>query len=493
MAGVRTVPRVWAVWLGIDLGTSSVKLGLVDPAGTLCWVGDESCEPSLSADRAEIDPERWWTTTRQVIRGAPPEMLAQVTGIGLSGQMHGLVLVDEHSQPIRNAILWPDRRATGHLGAFHDLLNANPTGLGNPVVPGMPGPVLLWLREFEPELWSSPFRVLTPKDWLRSRLTGEAPVQTEPSDASATLLYDIARDAWSVEAMTLVGVDETMMAPLGASSDVAGVLSDSAGRELGLPPQITVAIGAGDTAAALLGLGIEEPGTTLLNIGTGGQVLSVVSEIDGARPARGLHQYRTGGDDKTWYAMAAVLNGGLALGWVRSLLGMEWDELYHHADTALTAVAQDPVFLPFLAGERDPEIGPAPKGAWTDLGVAHDRASLARSALVGTAAYLARRAGALPDADRIVLSGGSIRNPGWTQLMSNLLASDVNLAVDAHASVRGAAVLGAKAGGHQLPPVVHRGQVAPQPSRADQAASAMNRLDAAIAKHAGEPGAVGRF
>ena len=472
------------MWLGIDLGTSSVKAGIFDEAGMLQWVGEEPYEPALSADRAEIDPEVWWTRTRTAIRRAPREIRAQVEGVGFSGQMHGLVLVDEDNQPVRDAILWPDRRAIEHLGPFSLIENRNPGCLGNPIVPGMPGPVLLWLREHEPSLWRSRLRIMSPKDWVRSRMTGEESVVTDHSDASATLMYDTRRNNWSLDVASLLEIDETMLAPIGDSFAVAGTLTASVSRELGLRPDLVVAVGAGDTAAALLGLGIRTPGTILLNVGTGGQAMSVVAEPNHTRPAHGFHQYRTANDDSTWYVMAAVLNCGLALGWVRSVLEMDWDVLFSHAGDALTTTFDDPVFAPFLAGERDPQVGLDRRGSWTDLGIAHDRAALARSALVGTASYLARRTRALADATqttRVVMSGGSMRSLEWAHLMATMLGCEVDLSLDAHASVRGAAVTAANAGGADIPIVPSLSHIEPTPSQADLAAAALARLDVLIA------------
>ena len=471
------------MYLGIDLGTSSIKVGIVGATGNLCWVGEETLEPVMFGDRAEINAESWWIACQAVIRRAPQHLAVDVKAIGLSGQMHGLVLVDGNNRPICDAILWPDRRAGEYLEPFMALEAARPGTLANPIVPGMPGPVLLWLRENEYEVWSSASRVFSPKDWLRSRLTDEEVVVTDPSDASATLMYDVRLDDWSPAVKTLLGIDDSMLPQIVDSNTVAGLLSPAVGLDLGLRPNVPVATGASDTAAALLGLGVREPGTVVLNIGTGGQALAI---IDGppVGVTGGLHQYRTANPGSSWYVMAAVLNAGLALGWVRTVLGLGWVELFSHAEEALTRACDDPMFVPFLVGERDPDVGLDSRGAWLGLAASHDQAALARGALVGIASYLARRTRFLLDlteGTRVILAGGSARNLGWVQLMANLTGRTMDLAIDEHASVRGAAAIAAESQGNVIPQASLSGQVEPMPSQIKAVGSCLNRLDQLIA------------
>lgn len=467
------------MYLGLDLGTGSVKAAIFDTAGAMRWVSDAAYDLSLAGDRVEIDPEAWWQGCRQAMAGIPTHLADGLKAVGLSGQMHGLILIDEANEPVRDAILWPDRRATAEVEAFADIEAARPGSLANPLVPGMPGPILLWLRKHEPQIWHAMRYVLSPKDWLRARLTDNAMVATDASDASATLLYDVQIDGWSPEVIRRLELDPSVLPPILASDAVIGAVSGRASRELGLPEGIPVAVGAGDSAAALLGLGVVRQGAVVLNVGTAGQAIGVVGAVRSDLPHDLYAQYRTAGPDSTWYAMAAVLNSGLALNWVRTVLGMEWEVLFGEAEAALTKSPDDPTFVPFLAGERDPAIGLDARGAWLDLSVSHDVTALARSALLGVGSYLAHRTRMLveiTDAQRVVLSGGSTRNLEWAQLLTTLVGREVDIAVDAHASVRGAAILAARSQGDDIPVLSAGGHLEPQ------AAPLMELADACVAR-----------
>lgn len=453
------------MYLGLDLGTSSIKAAIFDEEGTLRWVADTSYDSSVADDRVEIDPEVWWRACREVMSEAPSELAGRVQAIGLSAQMHGLVLTDSSNRPVRNAILWPDRRATAEVKVFAELDAATSGSLGNPLVPGMPGPMLLWLKAHEPHTWRAISHIVAPKDWVRSRLIGGGVTATDPSDASATLLWDVRVDDWSSDVLQTLGLDRSFLPPVVASDHVVGTLSGSAAAELGLEEGLPVAAGAGDAAAALLGLGVESPGAVVLNVGTAGQALGVVGGEPADLPHDLYAQYHTAGAESTWYAMAPVLNAGLALNWVRTVLAMDWEDLFGEAEDALTKVPEDPRFVPYLAGERDPAIGLDARGAWLGLSVSHERASLARSALVGVGSYLAHRTRTLVDligGTRIVLSGGSTRNLDWAQLLTTLIGREVDLAVDTNASVRGAAILAARSQRGDIPVLPTGGHLKPQ-------------------------------
>lgn len=467
------------MYLGLDLGSSSIKVAVVDADATLSWVGETSYEISIVDDRAEIDPELWWTACTEVLSRAPHELLGQVEAIGLAGQMHALLVVGADNAPLRNAMLWPDRRASAEADEFERIEAARPGSLGNPSGPGMPGPMLLWLRENEPAVWPMIHGIVSAKDWLRSRVTSETPIVTDASDASATLMYDVGERDWSNDARALLGLDRSQLPELVASDAIAGHVSDRAADLLGVRAGVTVAVGAGDAAAAMVGLGLGLPGVVVVNVGTGGQALSAVGEPRPELTLAGFQQYRTAGPGTDWYAMAGVLNAGLALSWVRRILGMDWGQLYGHAATALIRSIDDPTFVPFLVGERDPEVGRDGRGAWVGLTAAHDRAALARSALVGVGSYLARRTRLLADltgADKAVLAGGSTRNGGWAQLLTTMIGKEVELSADGHASVRGAAILGARSCGHTVVDTAIRTELEPDVSLIGIAEDCMARL-----------------
>src|SRR5918997_4501019 len=236
--------------LGLDLGTSSVKALLMAEDGDI--LGEGSASYAVRAPRpgwAESTPEDWWAAALEATGAAVGRRGTEVTALGLSGQMHGVVLVDEIGLPLRPAVTWADARPGAELAAYRRLDRDLDRRLANPSAVGMAGPSLLWLRDHEPDAYTSARWALQPKDWLRMRLTGEA--ATEPSDASATLLYDLRSDGWAYRVVEALGLRPDLLPPLVASADVAGTLTRDAAGHLGLRAGLPVAAGAGETPAAL--------------------------------------------------------------------------------------------------------------------------------------------------------------------------------------------------------------------------------------------------
>ena len=239
--------------LGIDLGTSSVKAVVTDLTGTLLAQATADYPVSTPhAGWAETDPELWWSAITTAVRQAAAATDARISAIGLSGQMHGVVPTDAAGRPVRPAMLWADARALDQLAVYRDLPPAVAARLANPLTPGMAGPLLAWLAANEPDAYRATRWALQPKDWIRGRLTGQ--FDSEPSDASATLLYDIPGDTWDLDVVAALGLDPAMLPPLlPHAGALAGELLASAADQLGLEPGIPVAAGAADTAAAALG------------------------------------------------------------------------------------------------------------------------------------------------------------------------------------------------------------------------------------------------
>jgi xylulokinase len=355
------------VLLGLDLGTGSAKALLLDGDGAV--LGEGSAPYPVRSPRpgwAESGPEDWWSAVAAAAGEAVGGRGAGVTALGLSGQMHGVVLSGEEGRPLRPAVLWADSRSGGELDAYRGLDPDLRRGLANPPAVGMAGPSLLWLRRHEPEAYGSARWALQPKDWLRLRLTGE--VASEPSDASATLLYDLVSDRWSYPVVEALGLRAELLAPLVPSGEAAGGLSRPAAQKLGLRAGLPVAAGAADTAAAMLGCGMLGPGPVQLTVGTGAQIFAAKRE-PAPDPNGRTHLYRAATPD-LWYSMAAIQNAGLALEWARKLLGASWGEVYEEA-FALPPGAGGVSFLPYLSGERTPRFDPTARGAWTGLGLEH--------------------------------------------------------------------------------------------------------------------------
>lgn len=435
--------------LGIDIGTSSTMVVVMDAAGTARAEATEAY--SVRTPRTgwvESAPTDWWDAVVAAVRQATSSLTAPVVSVGVVGQMHGVVLTTGAGAPVRPGLLWADARAEAELQAFDELGSDRLARLGNPLVPGMAGPSLLWLRANEPDGYEAARWALQPKDWLRMQLTGQA--VAEPSDASATLLYDLPDDDWAWWLIDELGLRRDLFPPLQPSSAPAGRLTEGAATALGLPAGLPVATGAADTAAAALGSGLLEPGTIQVTVGSGGQVLAPLDQPDVDRTRR-THTYRAAAPQR-WYAMAATLNAGLALEWVRHVLGVEWDTLYDEA-CSIAPGAEGVRFLPYLSGERTPHLDPVARGAWSGLSKGHGRPHLLRAALEGVAFALRDCVTAVTDrgigepGDGLRIAGGGTREPAWRQLLADVLRRPLIAVETPNASARGAALLAGVAAG----------------------------------------------
>lgn len=433
--------------LGIDLGTSSVKVLILDEQGHI--VNTSKADYQVLAPRpgwAESNPADWWSATIAAVRAAKalqPE--EEITALGLSGQMHGVVLTDEEGRPTRAAMLWADRRAEAELAKYKNLPATTLQRLANPLVPGMAGPMLCWLEQHEASAYQAARWALQPKDWLRFCLTGA--VAADPSDASATLLYDLQADHWADDVIAALGLKRDLFPPLLPSSTPAAMLSEQAAAALGLPAGLPVATGAADTAAAALGTGLLTPGPIQLTLGTGAQVIQLCSEPIIDQTLR-THLYRAA-DGANWYAMAAVQNAGLALDWVCRTLNASWDELYASVDKVGSGSA-GLTFLPYLTRERPHHKNPHSSGAFLGMNIYHGREHLLHAALEGVAFGIRAALEALPgasSAQALRLAGGGSEHPAWRQMLADILHHDLVTVDTPAASARGAALLGGIAQG----------------------------------------------
>lgn len=435
------------MYLGIDLGTGSVKALLIDDNGRIVAEASQAYAVSSPVPgHAETAPTEWWAGTVAAVRACCAGRGAAVRGIGLSGQAHGLVVLDEAEKPLRPAILWADQRATAEMDAVLALSEDVRRPLANPVVSGMAGLSLLWLRRNEPAIYAATRRILSPKDWLRLVLTGE--VATEPSDASMTLLYDIDGDRWATGFLTALSLDPALLAPVVESHSVAGQLTAAAAAELGLPAGIPIAAGLSDTASCLFGMGQTKPGSTILQVGSGIQIMSVVESIE-PRVQPFYNSYR--GIGRSLYSMAALQNGGTVFEWARGALGASWVEMYR-AGFDESEGNGGIVFLPYAAGERAPLLDPNAAAAWAYMRLGCTRGQLIRSVFEGVALAVRDSWDAMRDvgvsADRILLAGGGSTDPRWQQLLADILQVPLVPAHDLGNATIGAAYLGGIAAGH---------------------------------------------
>jgi xylulokinase len=429
------------VFLGIDLGTSSLKALVLDVDGSIVGTGS-AAYPLLTPQPgwAEAEPEDWWAAAATGVREATAGHAAEIAAIGLAGQMHGVVLSDEVGHALRPAIIWADGRSRRQVATYGELSADLRRMLANPPAAGMAGPTLLWLKEHDRASYRAAQWALQAKDWLRLRMVHEA--ATEPSDASGTLLYDMTTDYWAKELLDELDLRLDFLAPIRESVEICGILTGPAAEHLGVRPNLPVVGGAADTAAAALAGGLIDPGPVQLTIGSGAQVVAPRDRL-AIDPTARTHLYRAAAPDR-WYAMAAMQNAGLALEWARTMLHASWDEVYDEA-FAVAPGADGLLFLPYLTGERTPYFDADARGAWIGLRLAHSRGHLLRAALEGVAFAIRQGLEALlatgVAATELRLAGGGSFDPRWRQLLADVLEQPLLATATSSASSLGAAML----------------------------------------------------
>jgi xylulokinase len=446
-------------YLGIDVGTSGLKVAALAASGRLLASSEESYAVSTPQPGwVESDPATWLRAVAAATARIG-DVLADVdvAAIGCAGQMHGAVLCDDAGEAMAPAILWPDRRAESVLPRWRELTSLQRASLANPLVPGMTGPMLAWLVEHRPELADRASVALHAKDVVREHLTDRrdaavagVPV-TDRSDASATLLWDVGAERWADDVCADVGVPGDLLPEVVSSSTVVG-RSDWLDRVVpGASTDVPVVAGAADTPAAMIALG----STGLhVNLGTGAQVL--VHAESARRPGAdaSTHLYADAGEH--WYVMAAVQNAGLAVEHAAGILGLTWEGLVGAASRS-RAGAGGASFLPFLSGERGGLASASSRGGWVGLGAGTTRDDVARAVFEGVTFAVRRSVELMGDvaagAPEVTLTGGGGRDPWVRQLLSDVLSRPVRFADVRSASAIGAAVLAARGTGAVLHPV----------------------------------------
>jgi xylulokinase len=425
------------VLLGIDLGTSGVRASLITPEGVLVGLGAQEypiLTPRLGW--AEQDPATWWTATCGAIRQALGQSIVrpeEVTGVGLAGQMHGLVLLDRSGAPVRPAIIWPDTRSTAECAEIEGEIGKDRlyriTGL--PTATGFFGVSLLWVRRHEPGNFAKAHKAILPKDYIRYRLTGE--YATDPTDGSGTLLFDVGRRTWSGEIMEALGLERDLLPPVLESSVIAGHLGLEGAGETGLARGTPVAAGGGDQAMGAIGSGVVEEGVVACAIGTGGQVVTTVGNpvLD---PHGRLHTLCHAMTD-SWLLMGAMLAAGLSLRWFRDTLGeaiLRAGAPYAILSTEAETVepgARGLLFLPYLNGERTPHMDPCARGCLVGLSLSHTRAHIVRAIMEGVtfgmedSLSIFRELG-IP-LTTTICSGGGARSLLWRQIQADVYGTPV--------------------------------------------------------------------
>jgi len=417
-------------WLGIDAGTSSVKALLIDDAQAVLAEGSASLQVQRPQPLwSEQDPAAWWRATEAAVaqvRAAAPEAWAGLDGIGLSGQMHGAVLLDAHDAVLRPAILWNDGRAAAECVELERRVPDFRTRACNRAMPGFTAPKLLWVQRHEPEVFAKLRTVLLPKDYVRLCLTGER--VGEMSDASGTLWLDIAARDWDDTLLAACDLGRGHMPPLVEGSAISGVLRPALAASWGLAGRrVVVAGGGGDNAASAVGIGAVALGTGFLSLGTSGVVFAATDRLV-ARPERTLHAFCHALPGQ-WHVMAVILSASSALSWMVGVLGQaDIDALLDRVAAHAAAVEwrrDAPLFLPYLSGERTPHNDPDATAMFAGLRPDHGAEALTYAVLEGVAFALAdgldvvREAGV--DLRECALVGGGSRSRFWAGMLADVL------------------------------------------------------------------------
>jgi xylulokinase len=424
--------------VGLDVGTTGVKALRISPDGEIVARAEESYPLSTPQPGwAEQDPEDWWRAADAALAGLG---LDGVGGIGLSGQMHGLVALDEADRVLRPAILWNDQRTGEECAEIEERFGLQELVqlTGNRALPGFTAPKLLWLRKHEPDVYRRIARVLLPKDYVRLRLTGER--ATDVADASGTLLFDVAQRRWSADVLGALDIPEEWVPAALESPAVSG---QTAG---GIP----VAAGAGDQAAGALGVGVDRPGPLSVVLGTSGVVFAALPSF-AADPEGRVHSFCHALPD-AWHAMGVMLSAAGSLGWLRRAVapGEPADDVVVEAEPWPPGV-EGLMFLPYLAGERTPHVDPNARGAFTGLSLRHDRGALVRAVLEGVAfglrdsLELLRAIGVEPRSARV--SGGGARSDLWLRIVASVLELPLARTAAEEGAAFGAALLGGVSAG----------------------------------------------
>jgi xylulokinase len=436
-------------WLGIDTGTGGTRALLVDEQGKIkaaCTAPHED----MTMERplwAEQRPENWWDAAVNAIRGVLQQAGASgsdVKGIGLSGQMHGLVILDENNDVIRPALIWCDQRSQAQVESINSSVGkSNVVAFtANPVLTGFTLPKLLWVRDNEPKKFARVRHLLLPKDYIRFKLTGE--FASEVSDASGTALFDVVMRKWSSEMMERLKLDKSILPQVHESSEVTGTITSAVAALTGLAEGTPVVGGGGDQASSAVGNGIVEPGIVSCTLGTSGVVFAHMERAN-YDPTGRVHTFCHAVKGK-WHVMGVTQGAGLSLQWYRSQFapGASYDDLTAEASRAPIG-SQGLFWLPYLMGERTPHLDATARGGWVGITAKHTRADMVRSLLEGVS-YSQKDCldiieGLDVPVNSVRLSGGGAKSAFWKQMFADVFNRKVVTLETQEGSAYGAALL----------------------------------------------------
>lgn len=441
--------------LGLDVSTTATKAVLVDEDGQVAATGVGEYEFQMPhPDWSEQEPEVWWVAARTAIQAAMS--LAGATGddvvaVGLTGQMHGLVLLDSNHKVLRPAILWNDQRTSAECDEIRQRIGRERliAITGNDAVPGFTAPKILWVRNNEPDLFGQVAQMLLPKDYVRFRLTEV--FATDKAGAGGTILMDLAGRDWSPEILDALEIEPDLLPPTHEGPIPTGVVTAGAAVATGLSAGTPVVAGAGDQAANAVGTGAVGQGVFALSLGTSG-VVFVPTEQPRFDPEGRLHAFPHAVPDR-WHLMGVMLSAAGSFRWFRDSFapGREYDHLTEAA-ASIGPGAEGLTFLPYLTGERTPHPDPLARGAFVGLSLRHSLDHLTRAVLEGVAFGLKdildlMTASGAQHPDQIRASGGGIRSRIWRQILADVLGAEIAATTTPEGAAYGAAMLAAVSAG----------------------------------------------
>jgi len=440
--------------LGIDVGTGGTRAVLIDSTGRVISAATAEHTPMSSPQIgwAEQSPDDWWRAACQAIKvclAKASKTPQDVAAIGLTGQMHGLVLLDENNCVLRPALIWCDQRTdeecrqiTGQVGAEH-LIELT----ANPALTGFTLPKIWWVRRHEPQIWARVRSLMLPKDYVRFRLTGSRAIDV--ADASGTLMFDVVQRRWSRPMLEVSQLDESLLPKVFESQEVSGRLTEEGARLSGLRPGIPVVAGAGDQAAGAVGMGIVKPGAVSATIGTSGVVFAATSKPV-LEPKGRIHTFCHAIPGR-WHVMGVTQGAGLSLRWFRDQFGAGNEDGRDPYERLAEEAAKTPpgadglLWTPYLMGERTPHLDPNARGALVGITAQHTRAHVIRAILEGVAFSLRDSLTLFQEIgvpiQSIRLGGGGARSPLWQQIQADIYGMPVELIEADEGAAYGAALL----------------------------------------------------
>jgi xylulokinase len=441
--------------LGIDVSTTATKAILVDAVGVVRGVGSSGYQSSVPRPLwSEQDPNLWWDGTVAAVGSvmASTETTgSDIDAIGLTGQMHGLVVLDAADRVLRPAILWNDQRTAAECDVIRTAVGAERliAITGNDALTGFTAPKLVWVRDHEPDVWRRVRHVLLPKDYVRLRLSGDH--ATDKADGAGTILFDLAARDWSDEVLAALRIERSWMPPTREGPEVTGIVSSVAAEATGLRAGTPIVAGGGDQSANAVGVGVVAPGETALSLGTSGVVFAA-TDRPLYEPQGVVHAFCHAVPGR-WHMMSVMLSAAGSLRWFRDTVAPDASFADLVASAMDVPAGSDGLFfLPYLSGERSPHPDPLARGAFVGLTLGHDRRHMARAVLEGVAFGL--RDGldlmietGMPAPSQIRASGGGMASPLWRQILADVLGADIATVETTEGAAYGAGLLAVVAAG----------------------------------------------